>query len=64
MLTELLNAFELDTVYSEEQANEIIRQQSSDYPYVLRALIEENMLQHESECYWRLPRKVITNVDI
>lgn len=56
-LAKLLEAFTLDTVYSEEQANEIIRPQSSDYPYLLRALIEANMLQHDSEGYWRSPRK-------
>ena len=59
MLKELLHAFELDTVYSEEQANEIIRQHSSDYPYLLRALVEENLLQHDSEGYWRLPPKIL-----
>lgn len=58
VLTNLLNTFELDTVYSEEQVNEIIRQQSPDYPYLLRALIEENLLQHDSNGYWKLPRKV------
>lgn len=58
MLTKLLEAFELDIVYSEEQTNEIIRQQSPDYPHLLRALVEENMLQHDSTGYWRLPRKM------
>jgi hypothetical protein len=58
MLKDLLNAFELDTVYSEEQANELIRQHSPDYPYLLRALVEENLLQHGSEGYWKLPRKM------
>ncbi len=59
MLKNLLNAFELDRVYSEEQVNEIIRQQSPDYSYLLRGLVEENMLQHGNEGYWRLPRKVL-----
>ena len=58
VLANLLNAFELDTVYSEEQVNEIIRQQSPDYPYLLRVLVEENLLQHDSNGYWKLPRKM------
>ncbi len=58
VLTNLLNAFELDIVYSEEQVNEIIRQQSPDYPFLLRALIEENLLQHDSTGYWKLPQKM------
>ncbi len=58
VLKNVLDAFELDTVYSEEQANELIRQQSPDYPYLLRALVEENMLQHDSKGDWRLLRKV------
>ncbi len=57
-LNNVLNTFVLDTVYSEEQANELVRQQSPDYPYLLRALVEANLLQHDSEGYWRLPRKV------
>ena len=55
-LNNVLNALELDTVYSEEQANELVRQQSPDYPYLLRALVEANLLQHDSEGYWRLPK--------
>jgi len=58
VLAELLVAFELDRVYSEEEANEIIRQRSPDYPYLLRTLVDESMLQHDKEGYWRLPRKV------
>ena len=58
VMDNVLNAFELDTVYDEEQANELIRQQSPDYPYILRALVEENLLQHDSEGYWRLPRRM------
>ncbi|GAC1390602.1 MAG: hypothetical protein NVS4B11_10830 [Ktedonobacteraceae bacterium] len=59
MLTKLLDEFGLDAVYSEEQVNEIIRQQSPDYPYLLRALVEENMLQRDSKGYWRLPHTVL-----
>jgi len=58
VLTNLLNAFKPDTLYSEERVNETIRQHSPDYPYLLRALLEENLLQHDSEGYWRLPRKI------
>lgn len=59
LLAELLAAFELDRVYSEEEADEIIRRQSSDYPYLLRTLVDENMLQHDKEGYWRLPRTML-----
>ena len=58
ILNNVLSTFELDTVYSEEQANELVRQQSPDYPYLLRALVEANLLQHDSNGYWRLPRKM------
>lgn len=59
VLAELLVAFELDRVYSEEEVNETIRQHSPDYPYLLRTLVDENMLQHDKEGYWRLPRAIL-----
>lgn len=59
ILAELLAAFELDKVYSEEEANELIRQHSPDYPYLLRVMVDENMLQQDKEGYWRLPRTTL-----
>ena len=59
ILAQLLATFELDKVYSEEEANELIRQQSSDYPYLLRLMVDENLLQHDNNGYWRLPRTIL-----
>ena len=53
VLHRLIDLFEPLHIYSETEVNELIRTQSSDYPFLRRELVAEEMLHSDDSGYWR-----------
>ncbi len=54
ILSWLVDKFEFDRRYSEQEVNEVIQQYHPDYASLRRYMVDEQLMQRESGVYWRV----------
>lgn len=54
----LVNYFEEDSEYTEQEVNEIIARHHPDYATLRRAFIDNGLMKRERGVYWRIPWQI------
>ncbi len=54
----LVQKFEMDRRYTEQEVNEIIKRHHEDFAWFRRSFVDHGLMQREKGVYWRLPTAV------